>query len=120
VRPSAAPAHNLASVQRLVAAAPDLVVFRRAFTTEVVADLDDVDPRTARRTILDALCRLVPDDYAQTLTAQSPPADVYGWRDGLGRGWYIKFTVLPDGRLLVISFHPPEAPLRTRAGVVRM
>jgi len=120
VRPAAAPAHNLASVQRLVAATPDRVVFRRAFTTEVVANLDDVDPRTARLTILDALCRLIPDDYAHTLTAQAPPADVYGWRDGRGRGWYIKFTVLPDGRLFVISFHPPEASLRTRSGVVRM
>jgi hypothetical protein len=108
----------LAAVQRVVATRPHRVLLREAFTTEVLGELLDLAYADARRHVLDVLAQLTAAEYAHTRTAQAPPADVYGWRDGRGRGWYIKFTVLADGRPYVVSFHPPEAPLRTRSGVV--
>ncbi len=115
---AAGPVHDLKAVQRLVAATPQRVSYRDEFTVEVVADLDDLDPEPAKAFIRAALCCLTEADYVHTLTAQAPPADVYGWRDGRGRGWYVKFAQLANGRLRVISFHPPAAPLRTRTGVI--
>src|SRR5262249_31956302 len=114
------PAYDLAAVQTFVRDTPGRVVFRRAFTIDILVARDDVDEPTARRPIREAIRRLTDDCYAHTLTTHAPAADVYGWHDHRGRGWYIKFAFQSDGRLFVISFHPPTTPLRTQAGVVRM
>ena len=113
------PAYDLAAIQRL-AATPGRVGFRRSLTIRVVCERLGVAEPAARRLMRDVIGRLTPDDYAETLRAIEPPADVYGWIDGQGRGWYIKFAIDATGDLFVVSFHPPTSPLRTRAGVVRM
>lgn len=37
-----------------------------------------------------------------------------------GTGWYIKLCIDRDvPEVVVISFHPPERPMRTKAGMVK-
>jgi hypothetical protein len=60
---------------------------------------------------VDVLARLTADQLWKTDTSGTPPADVYGW-NGRGCGWYVKLKI-EDGRLHVLSFHPPEHPFRT-------
>lgn len=43
-------------------------------------------------------------------------SDVYGLNVD-GTGWYIKLCI-DQGEVDVISFHPPEHPIRTRAGTI--
>src|SRR5262245_1882806 len=60
---------------------------------------------------------LTEDDFVEPAHLSRDDTDVYG-KVVDGKGWYIKLTI-EDGfteKLLVISFHPPRFPLRTRGG----
>lgn len=112
------PAHDLDEVKRLArdAASPPELAYRQA--VEVVMDRLDLSDGEARAFILAEVTSLTLDDFAETLTAKAPPADVYGIQRR-GCGWYVKVAIKPSSRLVVISFHPPALPLRTRSGTIR-
>lgn len=66
-----------------------------------------------------AIQRLTLDNFYRTVQLTYDVADEYGLNLE-GVGWYIKVCVdrtVPE--LVVISFHPPQRPMRTRAGIVR-
>jgi hypothetical protein len=108
------PAYDLAEVQRLALARLAYLSPRKA--RDIVGDLLDLEPRDAEAFVLGLLGQLRPEHFAETKTEKAPPADVYGLFFE-GRGWYVKIAI-DQGRLVVISCHPPEAPLRTRAGTI--
>lgn len=81
-----------------------------------MGDLLDLGPQQAEAFVVGLLGRLGPEHFAETKTEKTPPADVYGLFFE-GRGWYLKVAI-DRGRLVVISCHPPESPLRTRAGTI--
>lgn len=108
------PAHDLDEVKRLAQAGRVWIHERKA--SEIVGDLLDLGQGQAQSFVLERVLQLCPDDFAETLTAKAPPADVYGfWYER--RGWYVKLAIL-QGTLQIISFHPPALPLRTRSGTI--
>ena len=71
-----------------------------------------VSIEVARATISATIGRMTAMDFAHTVKTQMDEADVYGpLLDG--RQWYLKLTVQPVTRLIVISMHPAEKPLET-------
>ena len=82
-----------------------------------VVDKLDLTPKTARTEILSSIAQLTLDDFSHQNTERTPPADVYGvtYR---GFGWYVKVKLDPAPLLHVLSFHPPERPLRARSGTI--
>lgn len=65
-----------------------------------------------------AIQRLTVDNYYKTVKLTYDVADEHGLNvDGVG--WYIKVCIdrtVPE--VVVISFHPPQRPMRTKAGMV--
>ena len=78
------------------------------------------DVAEARDFIREAIAELTLDDFVKpTILDLGDEADVYGWKDHEGRGWYIKFAFSKrHDRFEVVSFHPPEHDLFTRSGRV--
>jgi hypothetical protein len=112
------PVHELGEVRRQAQGhGPPARITQTLALEPVMARLDLTEPE-ARRWILALVVDLMPHDFAETLTAKAPPADVYGVQRQ-GCGWYVKVALEPSGRLVVISCHPPTGPLRTRLGSVR-
>lgn len=72
----------------------------------------------ASQFILAGILTLTTADFVERTLQWGGPevADVYGLLFD-GRPWYVKF-ILSDGVLEEISFHPPEAPLRTVSGTI--
>jgi hypothetical protein len=108
------PAHDITLAKQLLAAGR--VRLNRRKSSDIVQELLDLSPLAADSFIFAVVTGLGEADFAHTVTEKAPPADVYGvFVDG--RGWYVKIAI--DSRLLlVISCHPPEAPLRTHSGTV--
>lgn len=70
--------------------------------------------------IRQVLSGLVADDYVDSRVLDYNPsveADVYGVANDDGN-WYVKFYSR-NGRVFVVSCHPPEHNLRTMGGKVR-
>lgn len=111
------PVHSLDEVRRFAAAAGAHVQVSEHNATEPVANLFSLTPEAAEAYVLALVGRLLPQNYAHTLTNKTPPADVYGL-EFEGRAWYIKVAFY-RGLLVVISCHPPTEPLRTLAGTVK-
>lgn len=110
------PAYDLAEVQRQATAARTIVTFFDEKSLDVVSEILDLDLPAAKVWIFRLLAQLTPENYAETLAAKAPPADVYGVFSE-GRGWYVKFS-FRHGRLHVNSCHPPTDPLRTRTETI--
>ncbi|RYE73830.1 MAG: hypothetical protein EOO74_12470 [Myxococcales bacterium] len=116
--PPTSPAHDLDEVRRQAQGqGQEPRVTRTLALDPVMARLDLTEPQ-ARHWILALVADLAPLDFAETLIAKPPPADVYGVHRQ-GCGWYVKVVLEPDGRLVVISCHPPMTTLRTRSGPIR-
>jgi hypothetical protein len=108
------PAYDLDEVKRL--AQTGQVQMRPRKSRDIVGDLLDLEPREAEAFVVGLIGQLRPEHFAETKVEKTPPADVFGIFFE-GRGWYIKVAI-DRGRLAVISCHPPEIPLRTRAGTI--
>lgn len=109
------PHYPLDEVKQLVAEGSFLVMRGRALNLLV-------PPMTyvaARGFIAAAIQLLTEDNFYKTVSLTWEQADEYGLNvDGVG--WYIELCIdrtIPE--VAVISFHPPERPMRTRAGLVK-
>ncbi len=71
----------------------------------------------ARRVATSAIAALSDLDFSHT-TQQRDDCDVYAVVID-GRGFYLKVTIIMGPRLMVISLHPLEYPLRSKKGVVQ-
>ena len=105
-----APRWSLKQVKTL--AASDALLLSRAkaaahFSSEAVAYA------TAKQVIA-ALSAL---DFSHT-TQQADECDVYGVSIG-GAGYYLKVTVVDGPRLIVVSLHPLDKPLKTKKGELK-
>ena len=87
------------------------------FAIDPVVEKLDLTPKAARTDILSRAGQLTPDEFAHRNEERSPPADVYGVTHQ-GFGWYVKVKLQPATLLHVLSFHPPERPLRTKSGMI--
>jgi hypothetical protein len=66
-----------------------------------------------------AIERLTVDNFYRSVELTYDVADEYGLEIE-GTGWYIKLCIDRDGpEVVVISFHTPKYPMRTKAGVIR-
>ena len=113
------PHHNLEIVRaRAEAAVSDRVVFNPDGSTDIVVAILDLSITEAADFILANIASLTLDCFSETLRNRPPPADVYGYRDRSNRAWYVKVALSEPGRLVVISFHPPERTMSTNGGAV--
>lgn len=109
------PHHSLDEVKQLVAAGDFMVMKGRA--------LDLLVPpftyAAALGFIAAAIQMLTVDNFHKSVQLTYDVADEYGLTiDGVG--WYIKVCIdrmVPE--VVVISFHPPQRPMRTKAGMVK-
>ena len=66
-----------------------------------------------------AIQMLTVDNFHKSVQLTYDVADEYGLKiDGVG--WYIKLCIdrtVPE--VVVISFHPPQWPMRTKAGTIK-
>ena len=109
------PHYPLHEVKRLVAAGDFMVMKGRAFDLLV----PPLTYAAALGFIAAAIQMLTVDNFHKSVQLTYDVADEYGLNiDGVG--WYIKVCIdrtVPE--VVVISFHPPERPMRTRAGIVK-
>lgn len=92
-----------------------LAVITAKARTEVVQVTGLTDPE-AEAFVRRKLTSLTEDDYHDNVSDQGSPADIYGIRDKHGC-WWIKL-VLENGRVIVISCHPPEFDMLLVSGTV--
>lgn len=107
------PHHPLDEVKRLVTAGKFSLSRTRAQDFLI-------PPRTlreARRYVAAALQSLSVENFEKSMQLRDDMSDVYGLNVD-GTGWYIKLCIDDQGEVDVISFHPPEHPIRTRAGTI--
>jgi hypothetical protein len=109
------PAYDLAEVKAKAEAALSqpaiLVEWNVEKTLEPVSARLDMTFVEAMTFILEEVGRLAPACYSQTLRQQQPHADVYR-HDARRCEWYVKFALARQNRLLMLSFHPCERPVR--------
>ena len=111
------PAFDLKDIRALIRSGDFRVT---SSSMECVQDALGVTADRAQCLILEQVEMLTPRNYSETLPPQKAdgtPADVYAVF-AERRGWYIKVAVR-HGRLIVISFHLPERPIRTADGWVK-
>ena len=109
------PHHSLDEVKRLVAANAFMVMKGRGLSL-LVPPLTYAE---ATGFVAAAVHMLTVDNFHATVQLTYDIADEYGINIE-GTGWYIKLCIdrtVPE--VVVISFHPPERPMRTAAGVVK-
>lgn len=108
------PHHSLAEVKRLVAAGDFDVLRKRA--------LDFLVPPRSYQEAVELVASVIQTlsgrNFVKTVAQQHDLVDVYAATVD-GQGWYIKVCIDPGPQAVVISFHPPEHPVRTAAGIVR-
>jgi hypothetical protein len=87
----------------------------RAFTA-LVGSLGSY--QAVRHFVAAVIQRLSLDNFYQTVQLTYDIADEYGiYVDS--SGWYIKLCIdSSDPEVSIISFHPPERPMKTKAGMV--
>jgi len=109
------PHHPLDEVKKLVAAGAFIVQRGRALDALI-------PPRTYQEAVefvAAAVQALTVQHFHQTVHLTWDVADVYGLNFA-GDGWYIKLCIdhsVPE--VAVISFHPPQYPMRTKAGTIK-
>ena len=109
------PHHPLDEVKKLVAAGAFMVMRGKALDL-LIPPLTYV---AANGFVAAAIQMLTIDNFHQTVTLTYDVADEYGLNLD-GTGWYIKLCIdrtVPE--VVVISFHPPQWPMRTKAGIVK-
>lgn len=109
------PYHSLDEVKKLVAAGAFTVMKGRG---PGVAGSTTHLPRSDGL-IAAAIQILTADNFCETVQLIYDRADVYGINIQ-STGWYVKLCIDHDTpEVAVISFHPPEHPMRTPASVVK-
>lgn len=112
---SSGPHHSLEEVKRLVASGKFMLMRGRALNL-LVPPLTYTE---ALRFVAAAVQLLSVDNFHSSVQLTYEMADVYGLNvDGVG--WYIKLCIdqsVPE--VTVISFHPPEHAMRTKAGTIK-
>jgi hypothetical protein len=109
------PHHSLGEVKKLVAAGAFTVMKGRGLALLV----PPLTYREAMGFVATAIQMLTADNFCETVQLTYDMADVYGINIQ-STGWYVKLCIDHDTpEVAVISFHPPEHPMRTRAGVVK-
>jgi hypothetical protein len=109
------PHHPLEEVKKLVSAGAFMVMRGKALDL-LVPPLTYV---AAYGFVAAAIQMLTIDNFHRTVTLTYDVADEYGLNID-GAGWYIKLCIdrtVPE--VVVISFHTPQRPMRTRAGMVK-
>jgi hypothetical protein len=109
------PHHPLDEVKKLVASGAFLLQKGRARDMLV----PPLTYKQALAFVAAAVQSLTIDNFHRTVTLTYDVADEYGLNFN-GSGWYIKLCIdhsVPE--VAVISFHPPERPMRTRAGTIK-
>jgi hypothetical protein len=111
----AGPHYPLDEVKKLVAAGDFMVMKGRALNL-LVPPLTYAE---ALGFIAAAIQMLSVDNFHQSVQLTYDVADEYGLNIN-GTGWYIKICIdraVPE--VAVISFHPPQLPMRTKAGTIK-
>lgn len=111
----AGPHYPLDEVKKLVAAGDFMVMKGRALNL-LVPPLTYAE---ALGFIAAAIQMLSVDNFHQSVQLTYDVADEYGLNIN-GTGWYIKICIdrtVPE--VVVISFHTPQFPMRTKAGTVK-
>jgi hypothetical protein len=109
------PHHSLDEVKRLVASGSFTVMKGRGLSL-LVPPLTYAE---ALGFVAAAVQLLSVDNFHATVQLTYDIADEYGITIE-NTGWYIKLCIDRDiPEAVVISFHPPAHPMRTRAGIVR-
>ena len=85
----------------------------------IIRTIRQCGPAEALEFAKQAVLSLTPDDYAHTLKLPNCQThDVYGKLID-AEGWYVKIEIhMYDGQPDIVSCHPAEYDLSTRAGVV--
>lgn len=113
--PKTGPRYPLDEVKKLVAADAFMVMKGRGLSL-LVPPLTYAE---AMGFVATAVQLLTIENFHATVQLTYDIADEYGVTID-GTGWYIKLCIdrsVPE--VVVISFHPPERPMRTVAGVVK-
>ena len=109
------PHYSLDEVKRLVAAGAFDVMKGRGLSLLV----PPMTYEAALGFVSAAIQLLTADNFHATVKLTYDVADEYGINIE-GTGWYIKVYIDRDvPEVVVISFHPPERPLRVKAGLVK-
>src|SRR5262245_48828798 len=109
------PHHPIDEVKKLVTAGAFMVMKGRGLSL-LVPQLTYVE---AMGFVPAAIQLLTIDNFYGTVQLTYDVADEYGINID-GTGWYIKLCIDRDvPEVVVISFHPPERPMRTKAGMVK-
>lgn len=109
------PHYSLDEVKRLIVADAFIVMKGRGLAL-LVPPLTYLE---AMKFVAAAVLMLTVDNFHATVRLTYDVADEYGINIE-GTGWYLKLCIdrsVPE--LVVISFHPPERPMRTVAGIVK-
>jgi len=102
-------------VKRLVAAREFMVMRGRALDLLMTSLSYD----EAYGFVSAAVQALSVDNFHRTVPLTYDIADEYGLSLD-GTGWYIKLYIDHDvPEVVVISFHPPQRPMRTKAGMIK-
>lgn len=120
------PYYRLAAFQELIRSLPpdQLIIAYTSATARIVTLLGSTE-HEAREYVLGVVLVLNTGDYVETVVLNGGyPADVYGIVMEEAP-LYVKLSARPKGKLtaknhLILSCHPTEFPLRTRAGVISM
>lgn len=114
------PRYVLADVQALVAKG-EFWVSQGPAAARIISVLACTQ-KAARAYAANVIRSLAPDNYCETVQLSTDVADVYGIVVG-GDPWYIKLCIDPNGpngnEVSVISFHPPQHAMRTKAGTIK-
>ena len=109
------PHYPLGEVKKLVAAGAFMAMKGRGLSL-LVPPLTYVE---AMGFVAAAIQLLTVDNFHGTVQLTYDVADEYGINID-GTGWYIKLCIDRDvPEVVVISFHPPERSMRTKAGMVK-
>jgi hypothetical protein len=109
------PHHSLDEVKKLVAAGDFSVMKGRGLSLLI----PPLTYEEAMGFVAAAIQMLASDNYHATVQLTYDIADEYGINID-GTGWYLKLCIDHDvPEAVVISFHPPERPMKTKAGIVK-
>jgi hypothetical protein len=112
---SSVPRYPLDEVKKLVAEGAFMVMKGRGLSLLI----PPLTYREAMGFVAAAIEMLTVNNFHRTVQLTYDLADEYGINID-GTGWYIKLCIDRDApEVVVISFHPPEYPIRTKAGMVK-
>ena len=71
--------------------------------------------KNAERDIMQGIKQLADHLFSHVYNKHGLPCDVYGLPDFKGGDWYVKLHI-ENGRLIVVSFHPPKDDILDEEG----